>query len=51
MLSSPHGSGFFAGNWELLGEVFGGGIFTGREAWKQAGRSFSAITLSSPMRA
>ena len=29
MLSSPHGSGFFAGNWELLGEVFGGGNFHG----------------------
>ena len=29
MLSNPHGSGFFAGNWEFLGEVFGGGIFHG----------------------
>ncbi len=29
MLSNPHGAGFFAGNWELLGEVFGGGIFHG----------------------
>lgn len=29
MLSNPHGSGFFAGNWECLGEVFGGGIFHG----------------------
>ena len=29
MLGDPHGSGFFAGNWELLGEIFGGGIFQG----------------------
>jgi hypothetical protein len=29
MLSNPHGTGFFAGNSELLGEVFGGGIFQG----------------------
>ncbi len=29
MLSNPHGTGFFAGNYELLGEVFGGGIFQG----------------------
>jgi lipid A 3-O-deacylase len=29
MLSNPHGSGFFAGNYELLGEVFGGSIFQG----------------------
>jgi len=29
MLSNPHGSGFFAGNSELLGEIFGGGIFQG----------------------
>jgi lipid A 3-O-deacylase len=29
MLSNPHGSGFFAGNYELLAEVFGGGIFQG----------------------
>jgi len=29
MLNNPHGSGFFAGNWELLGEVFAGGIFHG----------------------
>jgi opacity protein-like surface antigen len=29
MLSNPHGSGFFAGNSEFLGEVFGGGIFQG----------------------
>jgi hypothetical protein len=29
MLSNPHGSGFFAGNWEILGEIFGGGIFQG----------------------
>jgi lipid A 3-O-deacylase len=37
MLSSPHGSGFFAGNWELLGEVFGGGIFTGRGSVETGG--------------
>src|SRR5215471_12614365 len=24
MLSNPHGTGFFAGNWEFLGEIFGG---------------------------
>ena len=29
MLTSPHGSGFFAGNYEFLGEIFGGGIFQG----------------------
>lgn len=29
MLSNPHGSGFFAGNYEFLGEVFGGPIFQG----------------------
>ncbi len=29
MLSNPRGSGFLAGNWELLGEMFGGGIFQG----------------------
>lgn len=29
MLSNPRGSGFFAGNYELLGEVFGGSIFQG----------------------
>ncbi|MGH8094904.1 MAG: acyloxyacyl hydrolase [Chthoniobacterales bacterium] len=29
MLSNPHGSGFFAGNYELLGEAFGGSIFQG----------------------
>src|SRR5262249_40191409 len=29
MLSSPRGRGFFAGNWEFLGEVFGAGIFQG----------------------
>jgi hypothetical protein len=29
MLSNPHGSGFFAGNYEFLAEVFGGGIFQG----------------------
>lgn len=29
MLTNPRGSGFFAGNYELLGEVFGGGIFHG----------------------
>jgi hypothetical protein len=29
MLSNPHGTGFFAGNYEFLAEVFGGGIFQG----------------------
>jgi opacity protein-like surface antigen len=29
MLSDPHGTGFFAGNSEFLGEVFGGPIFQG----------------------
>jgi hypothetical protein len=29
MLTNPRGSGFFAGNYEVLGEVFGGGIFQG----------------------
>ncbi len=29
MLNNPHGSGFFAGNYEFLAEVFGGGIFRG----------------------
>jgi lipid A 3-O-deacylase len=29
MLSNPRGTGFFAGNYELLGEIFGGGIFQG----------------------
>lgn len=29
MLSNPRGSGFFAGNYELLGEVFAGPIFQG----------------------
>ena len=29
MLSDPHGDGFFAGNSEFLGEVFGGPIFRG----------------------
>jgi hypothetical protein len=29
MLSNPHGTGFFAGNSEFLGEIFGGGIFQG----------------------
>lgn len=29
MLTNRRGSGFFAGNYELLGEVFGGGIFQG----------------------
>src|SRR5262245_3433694 len=26
MLSNPRGRGFFAGNWEFLGEIFGAGI-------------------------
>ena len=29
MLNNPRGSGFFAGNFEFLGEIFGGGIFQG----------------------
>ncbi|MEO7168142.1 MAG: acyloxyacyl hydrolase [Spartobacteria bacterium] len=29
MLSNPHSSGLLAGNFELLGEIFGGGIFQG----------------------
>ncbi len=29
MLSNPHGTGFFAGNYEFLAEVFAGGIFQG----------------------
>ena len=29
MLSNPHGSNFLAGNFELLGEVFAGGIYNG----------------------
>ncbi len=29
MLNDPHGSGLFAGNFEFLGEIFGGGIVQG----------------------
>lgn len=29
MLSDIHGDGIFRGNWEFLGEAFGGGIFSG----------------------
>jgi len=30
MLTTPHRDVWWRGNWELAGEVFGGGIFTGR---------------------
>ena len=39
MLGNPRGSGFFASNYELLGEVFGGAIFQG------PGRVESGATL------
>lgn len=48
MLSNPHGSGFFAGNYELLGEVFGGGIFQGPGSVEAGGTLFIRYNFIQP---
>jgi hypothetical protein len=48
MLSNPHGSGFFAGNWEFLGEVFGGGIFQGAGSVEAGGTLFIRYNFIQP---
>ncbi len=48
MLTDPRGSGFFAGNWEFLGEVFGGGIFQGPGSVEAGGTLFIRYNFIQP---
>jgi Lipid A 3-O-deacylase (PagL) len=48
MLSNPHGSGFFAGNYEFLAEVFGGGIFQGPGSVEAGGTLFIRYNFIQP---
>jgi hypothetical protein len=48
MLSNPHGSGFFAGNFEFLGEVFGGWIFQGPGSVETGGTLFIRYNFIQP---
>lgn len=48
MLSNPHGRGFFAGNWEFLGEIFGGGIFQGAGSVEAGGTLFIRYNFIQP---
>src|SRR5689334_5283542 len=48
MLSNPHGAGFFAGNFEFLGEVFGGGIFQGPGSVEAGGTLFIRYNFIQP---
>jgi hypothetical protein len=48
MLTYPRGSGFFAGNYEFLGEIFGGGIFQGPGAVEAGATLFIRYNFIQP---
>ncbi len=48
MLGNPHGSGFFAGNFEVLGEIFGGGIFQGAGTYTTGATLFIRYNFIQP---